>query len=77
MNTNSSFLIWNIRGVGSRLSINNLKELLNKHKPICCVLFEPWINGTKATRTIDKLGFTNSFRVECSGFAGGIWLLWN
>ncbi|KAH1073529.1 hypothetical protein J1N35_025857 [Gossypium stocksii] len=40
------------------------------------VLFEPRISGVKAGSVITKLGFDYSFRVEASGFSGGIWVLW-
>lgn len=31
----------------------------------------------KADRIIRRLGFTNWIRVEATGYAGGIWMLWN
>ncbi|KAK5840874.1 hypothetical protein PVK06_009779 [Gossypium arboreum] len=40
-------------------------------------MFEVRISGARAEVVIAKLGFDYSFRVEATGFAGGIWLLWN
>ncbi|KAK8664378.1 hypothetical protein V6N13_084171 [Hibiscus sabdariffa] len=38
---------------------------------------EPRVSGRKANAIIAHHGFTSSFRIEASGFAGGIWLMWN
>ncbi|MBA0842317.1 hypothetical protein Goarm_002148 [Gossypium armourianum] len=40
-------------------------------------LFKTQISDLKANSVIAKLGFEYSFRFEASGFARGIWLLWN
>ena len=40
-------------------------------------ILEPRISGDRACKVMDKLGFTDRFVVEASGFPGGIWLLWN
>ncbi|KAL4369616.1 hypothetical protein GQ457_05G027480 [Hibiscus cannabinus] len=37
---------------------------------------ETHISGKKADGIIRKHGFDHSFRVEATGFSGGIWLLW-
>ncbi|GMJ03289.1 hypothetical protein HRI_003998100 [Hibiscus trionum] len=37
---------------------------------------EPRISGSKADDFIRRSGFTSSFRVEATGFSGGIWVLW-
>ncbi|GMJ06883.1 hypothetical protein HRI_004357500 [Hibiscus trionum] len=37
---------------------------------------EPRISGPKADDFIRRSGFTSSFRVEATGFSGGIWVLW-
>ncbi|TYG61962.1 hypothetical protein ES288_D07G190900v1, partial [Gossypium darwinii] len=40
-------------------------------------LFKTRISGSKVDSTITKLRFNNSFRVEATGFARGIWVLWD
>lgn len=35
------------------------------------------MSGEKAEKVVRRLGFTNWIRVESTGYAGGIWLLWN
>ncbi|KAK3204900.1 hypothetical protein Dsin_018946 [Dipteronia sinensis] len=40
-------------------------------------IFEPRISGDRACKVMDKLGFTDRFVVESSGFSRGIWLLWS
>lgn len=40
-------------------------------------LIEPRISGQNADKVVRKLGFTNWIMVEATGYAGGIWVLWN
>ncbi|KAL4278534.1 hypothetical protein GQ457_03G023770 [Hibiscus cannabinus] len=53
------------------------KEFVREHKPGIVALFEPRISGYGADQVVKRLGFPNSFRVECHGFSGGIWLMWD
>lgn len=41
------------------------------------VIVETRVKGTKANKVIRRLGFTNWIRVESTGYAGGIWKIWN
>lgn len=40
-------------------------------------LLETRASGNKADLIVKRLGFNNWLRVEATGYAGGIWLLWN
>lgn len=51
--------------------------LLNIERNLNLIMCLCLISRSQADKVIAKLGFTNSFRVEVVGFAGGIWLLWN
>ncbi|KAL1554025.1 hypothetical protein AAHA92_14630 [Salvia divinorum] len=54
-----------------------LKTLIRIHNLHVIALFEPRISGDQADRTIRNIGLPNSYRVEATGFSGGIWLLWD
>lgn len=70
-------LSWNCQGAKSTLFIGALKTLIRIHNIHVIALLEPHISGDQADRTIRKIGFSNSHRVEATGFSGGIWLLWD
>ncbi|XP_028763194.1 uncharacterized protein LOC114721533 [Neltuma alba] len=75
-----SFMIiasWNCRGAGGRGFSRILKEIVNKHHIDVFCLVEPRISGNRADTVMRKLGFSHWIRIEASGFAGGIWCLWN
>ncbi|XP_028769432.1 uncharacterized protein LOC114726883 [Neltuma alba] len=40
-------------------------------------LFEMRVSEVKAEKVIRRLGFNHWIRVEATGYAGGIWVLWN
>ncbi|KAK8689375.1 hypothetical protein V6N13_088096 [Hibiscus sabdariffa] len=47
------------------------------YKPTLLGLVEPRISGDQADLVISMLGYLCSYRIEGSGFSGGIWLCWN
>ncbi|KAL8159786.1 hypothetical protein V2J09_001323 [Rumex salicifolius] len=53
------------------------RYLLSKNKSDVLVLLEPQVSGTKAHEVCDSLGFSDNVRIEATGAAGGIWVLWN
>ncbi|XP_028804036.1 uncharacterized protein LOC114759113 [Neltuma alba] len=65
-----AFLVWNCQGATSSKFHVVLKSLLQGYGPYIIVLVEPRIFGTKADRVIRKIGYTNSHRVEATGFSG-------
>lgn len=70
-------LVWNCQGAKSALFINALKTLIRIHGLHIIALLEPRISGERADRTIKRIGFQNSYRVEATGFSGGIWIMWD
>lgn len=72
-----SLLAWNIRGVGDRSLPRLVKDLVNRHKVNLLALYETRINGETALRKIARLGFDSWFRVDATGFSGGICILWD
>ncbi|CAI9090181.1 OLC1v1024904C1 [Oldenlandia corymbosa var. corymbosa] len=57
---------------GNPETISMLKQKIRQHKPQIVAVFEPRINGPKATGILKELGMENSHRTESVGFAGGI-----
>ncbi|KAL4341271.1 hypothetical protein GQ457_08G035640 [Hibiscus cannabinus] len=53
-----------------------LRSLVHEHHVDVVALFETRVASSRVDRVISKFGFEHSFRVECHGFSGGIWLLW-
>ncbi|KAL4367798.1 hypothetical protein GQ457_05G016360 [Hibiscus cannabinus] len=63
-------------GAGSPAFRGHFKRVLRESSPALIALFEPRINGNRATTVIRRLGLPNSFRVEAHGFSWGLWILW-
>ncbi|XP_028772906.1 uncharacterized protein LOC114730056 [Neltuma alba] len=68
---------WNCRGAGNRCFPRTVKDIVYKLQIDVLCLMETRISGTRADGVIRKLGFSNWIRLEASGFARGIWVLWN
>ncbi|GMI95491.1 hypothetical protein HRI_003218400 [Hibiscus trionum] len=49
---------------------------MHDHNPDIFVFLDTRVSGESASKVIQALGFTNSFRVEAAGFSEGIWLCW-
>ena len=69
-------ITWNVQGAASKGFKSVAKNLMEIHNPSMIVLVEPRISGDKAMRVIKALKFDYSHRIEATGFAGGIWVLW-
>ncbi|KAJ4825017.1 hypothetical protein Tsubulata_050912 [Turnera subulata] len=69
--------MWNCRGAGKKQFVRKFKDLSVETQPYIAIVVEPRVSGQKANRIIRQLKFSNSYRVEARGFAGGIWLLWD
>lgn len=77
INMNMSFLCWNCRGAAAKSFIGRVKDVLAGKNVSIFVLLETRVSGVKADRIIRKLGFNTWIRLEATGYAGGIWILWN
>lgn len=67
--------VWNVRGVGNRHFLNELKEHLRLHKPHILAVLETHISGDRADEICRRSGFDKWYRVEAQGFQGDIWFL--
>lgn len=68
---------WNCRGAGHRTFPRLVKEVVKKYQITVLGLAEPRISGDRADQVCTKLGFSYWVRVEATGYAGEIWVLWN
>ncbi|XP_061342523.1 uncharacterized protein LOC133288720 [Gastrolobium bilobum] len=53
-----------------------IKDLKYRFKLSVLALLETRISGSRGDKIINKLGFSQYFKHDAVGFAGGIWLLW-
>lgn len=66
-------LHWNCQGLGSPLTISNLKDIRKSSKPDIMLLVE-----TKNVNTLSKeLGYAHSFVVNPNGLSGGLAIFWD
>ncbi|CAL1354023.1 unnamed protein product [Linum trigynum] len=68
---------WNCRGAGSKRFLRVYKEYRRQFRPTITIIVEPKISGDTAKKVIQEMGFVESLIVDASGFAGGIWILWD
>ncbi|XP_028752651.1 uncharacterized protein LOC114712302 [Neltuma alba] len=68
---------WNCQGAGSKTFPRLINEVVKKYRINIMGIMEPRISGARADKVVKKMGFSNWIRVESTGYAGGIWVLWN
>lgn len=68
---------WNCRGASGRAFHRINKDIVRKNNLGILCLLEPRISGSRADNVVRRLGFSNWVRVKASGFAWGIWVLWD
>ncbi|KAL8137631.1 hypothetical protein V2J09_003632 [Rumex salicifolius] len=67
----------NTQGAGKAGFRGACRHLLTHNKVDVLTLVEPRISGRRADKVCARLNFSESIRVECTGFARGIWMPWN
>lgn len=72
-----NLVIWNCRGAASKTFPGRVRDLIRGKNIHALIVLETRVSGDKAERMVRKLGFSNWIRLEATGYAGGIWLLWN
>ncbi|KAL4284332.1 hypothetical protein GQ457_16G009900 [Hibiscus cannabinus] len=68
---------WRANGALDPVSRRYFRLLVRKHKPEIFRIMEPRISGVQVDNFIRTSDFEFSYRIEASGFSGGIWLLWS
>ncbi|KAF7826637.1 reverse transcriptase [Senna tora] len=69
-------------GDGSSVSSSSVGENhgcypVNQYNPNLVLISETRVGGNRAEEILATLGFTNHFKVDPMGYAGGLWLLWD
>jgi hypothetical protein len=59
---------WNVRGAGKKGFPKVLSDLRSIYNFEVIAILEPRISGTRALKVVNKLGFSDRFLVEASGF---------
>ncbi|XP_039003534.1 uncharacterized protein LOC120130342 [Hibiscus syriacus] len=62
--------------LGTLISIDIFKLLMKSKRSDVVAILEPRISGIDVDQFIKNSDFEFSYRVEASGFSGGIWILW-
>ncbi|CAN1177927.1 LINE-1 retrotransposable element ORF2 protein [Linum perenne] len=68
---------WNCCGAGHKSFLTCFKEYAKSFNFAAAIIVEPKISNDKADRVINKLGFPSHFRVDATGFKGGVWIAWH
>ena len=69
-------LSWNCRGLGSPLTVHNLKGICKSHSPEIGFFCETKNQSSMVEKKIKGCGFSSMFCVEPQGRAGGLAFVW-
>lgn len=72
-----SIVSWNCRGVGSRIAVLHLLDLVKSVSHDILILIETRVPSSYVSNFIGRTIFTHYVAAEANGFAGDIWILWN
>ena len=54
-----------------------IRELIKKHNAQVFSILELKVNGAKAEKIIQTMGFKALVRIDSIGYSSGLWLMWN
>lgn len=74
MNQQTSFMVWNIRGVNNENFKRNFRELIHNHNPFFVALLETKMDDHNNLKS--EFNFDDYLEVPAQGRAGGIVLMW-
>lgn len=72
-----NIIIWNCRGALKSSFQSHVRDLVDMHDPAIFVVMETHIGGDKAKEISDRLPFQRTIHTDTTGFARGLWLLWD
>jgi hypothetical protein len=72
-----SCLSVNSRGLGNRVVVRELRNLVKQEAPLLLFVMETKINSKRTEKLCNALGFSSSFAVSSVRLSGGIGLFWN
>ena len=71
-----NLLCWNCRGLGTDLTVGELRHLVKRYRPSLLFLSETKMRDTKVRKFMWSLGFSGCFAVSSDGKSGGLALFW-
>lgn len=71
-----NIITWNYRGAANTRFHRAFENVIMKNNPDVVAILEPRVSGEIADKSIRKMHFDRSHRVQANGFEGGIWILW-
>lgn len=63
---------WNCRGIGSKLAVRHLLDLVKSVTPNILILIETRVSSSFIYSFVGRTAFTHFVAVEANDFAGGI-----
>ena len=72
-----SLLGWNYRGLGTDVTVGELRWIMKKYHPQLLFLSETKMRGDKASNFMWSLGYDCCLPVSSDGLSGGLVLFWN
>ncbi|KAI9125313.1 hypothetical protein K1719_003929 [Acacia pycnantha] len=72
-----NFLIWNSKGTGAKSFPALVRELKGHYKLDFFAIVETRCSKEMSVTRANQLGFPNMELVDCEGYSGGIWCLWD
>ncbi|KAI9084859.1 hypothetical protein K1719_033265 [Acacia pycnantha] len=72
-----NLLIWNSRGTGAKSFPALVRDLKTHYQLNFIAILETRCNKEVSHRRANLLGFPNMELVDCEGYSGGIWCLWD
>ncbi|KAK4254012.1 hypothetical protein QN277_009448 [Acacia crassicarpa] len=72
-----NFLIWNSRGTGAQSFPALVCDLKTHYQLNFIAILETRCNKAVSQSRASQLGFPNMELVDCEGYSGGIWCLWD
>ncbi|KAK4267368.1 hypothetical protein QN277_024155 [Acacia crassicarpa] len=71
-----NYMIWNSRGTGAPSFIPLVRDLKTHYQLDFIAILETRCTKEAASQRASQLGFPNMEIIECEGYSGGIWCLW-
>lgn len=73
--SNISIMSWNIRGASSKHVRRHVRDLIRRHHPTICCIYETHVPFSRVEKFWSSLGYRLLFSQEAHVHSGGIWIL--
>ncbi|KAI9128598.1 hypothetical protein K1719_000081 [Acacia pycnantha] len=72
-----NYMVWNARGTGARSFLGLMRDLKIHYQLGFVAILETRCAKEVSKGRAQQMGFSNFEIVECEGYSGGIWCLWD